>query len=295
MGKKTAAQIAKERYLRTKAKRQKDPKTAAIDSLWGTQGSLAGEALIDSLGMKGNFLGRVSEDIPGQNEYLEMLKAGLGGYTSPEYQAQREQMQQGLNSQYATAQQQLAKAQSRGRVYGAAGAAQQANLSRATQDSKNDLEQQLMVKNIDERQNRLTKYGSENSAAQKDVLERQKLNQGNTASEIAARTGVVTGTGGLAITNAQNAAMRRIQEEGLAAMNPTRPATPATPATPRTPAAPAGPNYVRTGKTVNGKPEWKNNATGGLIRSKGDPNQKSVTSKTNTQKVDSDKFKIPGY
>jgi hypothetical protein len=163
-------------------------------------------------------LGRVSNQIPGQEEYLAQLKGGLGGYTSEQYQASREQMMKGQQSNFATAQAQLAKAQARGRVYGAAGAAQQANLSMGAQQSKDDLEQQLMVKNIDEQQNRLNNYGAQNAAAQAAVLERDKINLGQTAAERAGQAGAFTGAAG---TQAVNEAQRQssdIMNRALAAL-----------------------------------------------------------------------------
>lgn len=194
-----------------------DPVTAALNSLWGPEGTGAGDALISKLGLEGSFLGSVSED-PGNQEYLDQLKAGLGGYTSPEYQAQREQMLRGVRSNEMTAATQLAKAQARGKVYGAAAGAQRANLSRSSQDSKNNLEQQLMVKNIDERQNRLNNYGAAVAANNAAALERQKTNMGNRASEIATRAETLTGAGGLALTKAQNELIAKLQKQGLAAI-----------------------------------------------------------------------------
>jgi len=201
-------------------KKSKTPSQAqALNNLWGEEGTQAGEALINRLGLGGQFLGRVEENVPGAQEYLDRLKSGLGGYTSPEYQAQREQMQRGISSQAATASNQLAKAQARGKVYGAAAGAQQANLVQNAQNNKSNLEQQLMVQNINEMQNRLNNYGNANMASQAAALERQKTNMGNLGTEIATRSEALTGAGGLALTKAQNAAVNAIQKEGINAVN----------------------------------------------------------------------------
>ncbi len=208
---------------------KKDPNNAALNNLWGKKGTQAGDALIGKLKIGGDFLGRVNEEVPGQREYLDKLKAGLGGYSSPEYQAQREMAQQGIANQYQTATSQLAKAQARGKVYGAAGAAQQANLVRSTQDSKNNLEQQLMVQNINETQNRLNNYGNANAATEAANLERQKTNMGNLATETATRAETITGAGGLALEQAQNEVLAQIQREGIAAINGRSPAPAAAP------------------------------------------------------------------
>jgi hypothetical protein len=203
---------------KTDAETKADAESKAITSLYGN-GIEAGRGLINELGLKDQFLGRVGENVPSQQEYLDKLKAGLDGYTSAEYQGQREQMQQGLNSQYATAQSQLAKAQARGKVYGAAGAAQQANLSQANMNSKNDLEQKLMVQNINEKQNRLNNYGQADAGYQADVLGRQKYNQGNNASEIAARSEALTGTAASFLQKRQQDEDRKLKKQSIEALD----------------------------------------------------------------------------
>lgn len=232
----------------------------ALGGLYGNEGVNAGNALINKFLPEG-ALGRVSTDVPGATQSLERsnallqkagtspdqqaaldgMKAGLGGYTSPEYQASREQMMRGVNSDYATSQGQLAKAQARGKVYGAAGAAQQANLAASTQTSKDNLEQDLMVKNIDEQQNRLKTYGDyaastqkqgfdQNEAATSDYnnteaglrgeeLDREKVNLGQADSEIAGRIGAFQGAGSTALTKSQTASAQDIQRQGIAAIN----------------------------------------------------------------------------
>ena len=188
----------------------------ALRALYGNAGYEGGMALGNQFYSNGS-LGRVSETVPGQDEYLAQLKGGLGGYTSEQYQGSREQMMKGQQSNYATAQSQLAKAQARGKVYGAAGAAQQANLATGSENSKNDLEQQLMVKNIDEQQNRLNNYGAANSAAQAAVLERNKINLGQQAAETAGQAGAFTGAAGSAAIEAQQKAMNAIMQKALTA------------------------------------------------------------------------------
>lgn len=191
------------------------PQDRALAALYGNAGVNAGNALAEKYLPDGS-LGRVSTEIPGQSEYLAQLKAGLGGYTSPEYQAQREQMMQGINSNTQTGLAELAKAQARGKVYGAASSAQQANLLTGAQNSKNDLEQKLMVQNIDESQKRLNNYGAQNAAAQAANLEREKLNLGQMDAEKAAQIGAFTGAAGTALTAAQTKAAQKIQKEGIA-------------------------------------------------------------------------------
>jgi len=188
----------------------------AVRALYGDAAFEGGTALGNQFYSDG-ALGRVSEVVPGQDEYLAQLKGGLGGYTSEQYQGQREQMMKSQNSNYLTAQSQLAKAQARGKVYGAAGAAQQANLATGNQASKDDLEQKLMVQNIDEQQKRLGAYGTANAAAQEAVLARQKLNLGQQAAEVTGRAGALTGAAGTTAMDAQTKAMNKIMQRALAA------------------------------------------------------------------------------
>jgi len=229
----------------------------ALAGLYGNEGVNAGNALIGKF-LQPGVLGRVNTNPlgaeqrlernnalqteygsrdPMQTDVLNRMQAGLGGYTSPEYQAQREQMMKGINSNMATSMSQLAKGQARGKVYGAASTAQQRNLITGTENSKNDLEQQLYVKNIDEMQRRLTDYGTygreltgeeygrkseitknyndESSRINDQELERQKINLGQANAETAAQIGAFTGAGGTAISRAQTKAAQKLSREGL--------------------------------------------------------------------------------
>jgi len=242
------------------------PQDAALNSLYGTKGNSAGNALINKFLSPGT-LGRVETSAENGNfkagqdaalqranallknagnsdaskEALANMKSGLGGYTSPQYQASREQLLRGEQSNYATAASQLAKAQARGKVYGAAGAAQQANLLMSSERNKNNLEQDLMVKNIDEQNRRNAEYGqyssllnqqafAQNQAATGDYnktaadlrneeLERQKINIGQANAETASQIGLYTGAGAtnLATEAAKEAA--KIQKQAIRNIN----------------------------------------------------------------------------
>ena len=93
------------------------------------------------------------------SSYLDQMRAGLAGYSSPELQGMREQAQKGIDTQYQTSVGQTLKAQSRAGVRGASALAQQQNLERQRIGSQQDLEQGLFVKNADEKWNRLNQYG----------------------------------------------------------------------------------------------------------------------------------------
>lgn len=237
-----------------------DEATKSMARFYGRGSVNAANALNAKLLAPG-WAGAVSTNVPGSSEILKRysdlsaqyagrdpeqagvvagLKAGLGGYTSPEYQAQREQMQRGVDSNLATSLSQLAKAQARGKVYGAAGVAQQQNQMQAAQNTKDQLEQDLMVKNIDEKQRRQLEYGNylegltsseydRQTGIEKDrtgtelalgqaELDREKINIGNKQAEVAARLGLTTGTLGQGYSKAENRAARRIQREAIRRM-----------------------------------------------------------------------------
>lgn len=233
----------------------------ALADLYGAKGASAGNALINKFLPEG-ALGRVGTDLPGgqestkrykdlyestqgrrpeQETALANMKAGLGGYTSPEYQAQREQMQRGLNSNMATGAAQLARSQARGKVYGAAATAQTGNLVRGAQNQKDQLEQDLMIKNIDEMDRRnlqygeygrgldteefdrrasATKgYGDETANLRGEELERQKINLGQSNAELAAQIGAYTGAGATNLAQRNTEEASRIQEKGINALS----------------------------------------------------------------------------
>lgn len=235
----------------------------ALASLYGTAGANAGNALINKFLDTSNGkepLGRVSTDVMGmggqnslqryqnlynstqgraseQTDVMGRMQAGLGGYTSPEYQAQREQMQRGLNSNMATSSSALARSQARGKVYGAAASAQQGNLIRGAQDTKDNLEQDLMIKNIDEMDRRnlqygeygrqlnqeefdrradATKgYGDEGANIRNETLDREKINLGQSNATLASQIGAYTGAGSIALSQKNTEAGQDISRQGL--------------------------------------------------------------------------------
>lgn len=221
---------------------QTDPQASALEQLYGKGGVAAGQELVNQYLQPGSLgrmntpgaLGRVSTEASAeQQQAMQRMQASLGGYTSPEYQASREQMQRGLNSNLQTSLAQLAKGQARGKVYGAAATAQQSNQIRGAEDIKNNLEQDLMVKNIDEQRSRLSEYSGQantlygqNMAAQQTNLgqeqaeraaqtEAEKVNLGQKAAETSGAINAITGMGGQSLLAAQIAAAQQIQKQGI--------------------------------------------------------------------------------
>lgn len=204
-------------------KQQERLRQKAMGKLFGREGWDAANAFTTSY-LKPGFLGRVdtmSDPNSANAKEIADIKGryqrGLDGYTSQEYQAQREQMQRGLNSNLQTNLSSLARSQARGKVYGAAASAQQANALQAAQMSKDNLEQDLMIKNIDEKQNRLGAYSEEMAKLREEQLGREKINLGQANAETSAQISTLMGLGGLGLSKSQQAAMRKLYERGLAA------------------------------------------------------------------------------
>ena len=103
-----------------------------------------------------SFAGRNSADI---NDIIARFKSGLEGYTSAENQGFREAAQRGIDTSYQTSLRGLQANQGRNLVRGAAAGAQQSNLERARLREQQELEQDLFLKNADEKQKRLSTYG----------------------------------------------------------------------------------------------------------------------------------------
>ena len=91
---------------------------------------------------------------------VERMKGGLEGYNSQENQAMREQGQREMDRNLAGATSGLAQAQARSRVRGAAAAAQNANLQMGDVEGRRRAEQDLFIKNADEKNRRLNEYGN---------------------------------------------------------------------------------------------------------------------------------------
>lgn len=112
------------------------------------------------------------------SDYLNKLRAGLEAYSSPELLAQKEQAQRGIDQQYQTSAAQNTKAQARSGVRGASATAQQQNLERSRIGEQQNLEQDLLVKNADEKQKRLLAYGGQLGGIENDEYTRMMTSLG---------------------------------------------------------------------------------------------------------------------
>lgn len=143
-------------------------------------------------------LGRVGEvrsaDIA---DILARRKAGLEGLNAAENQALREQAFSGLKSQAATQARQLRGAQGGAGITGAVAAAQQARLMRSADDQKRQLERDLLIENIRQKQEALAGYEQSLRATEEDELGRRKYNLGAGAAEKAGQISTELGYGGL--------------------------------------------------------------------------------------------------
>lgn len=105
------------------------------------------EQLRQQMTTAGNYTGH-------ENTSLDNLKAGLGGYTGAQLQAQREGAAQGINQDLMTQMRLAELSNARNRVRGAAATAGAQNLQQGAVQARGNMERDLFVKNADEVQRR---------------------------------------------------------------------------------------------------------------------------------------------
>lgn len=108
---------------------------------------------------------------------LNRLEGGLGGLNADENRGLREQGLQSIMSDDETQRQQFMRGAG-GRVGGAAFAANLANMGRANQQNKRDLERDIMLKNIDIQDRRRGQYGEALTGAEAAEAARRTGYQG---------------------------------------------------------------------------------------------------------------------
>lgn len=104
-----------------------------------------------------NFVGKSSNDI---NDIIERFKGGLEGYTAAENNALRESASRGLDANAADLRYKRMRSNAAGRVRGAAAQAGMAGIDRDRQQQGMELEQDIFLKNADEKRSRLMDYSS---------------------------------------------------------------------------------------------------------------------------------------
>lgn len=167
---------------------QEQQDSMAVQDLLG-QDARGAKVLSDNLYSEGS-LGRINEERPAAvQDYINRYYSGLEGYQAPELQGMREQAQQGIDRQYQQGLVQLAKNRARSGMRGAAAGATARNLDRERIGQQQNLEQQLFVRNADERQNRLGQYVGALEGARADEAERRRFNLGQLGSERAGNVG----------------------------------------------------------------------------------------------------------
>jgi hypothetical protein len=137
---------------------------------------------------------RIQENADVLSRYKSIADKGL---EAPEYQAYREQMTKGMDSNLRSSMEGLAKSQARGRVFGAAASAQQSNTLRADSENRNDIEQQLFLKGAEFKRGALGDYAGQLKGMQEAELGREKTNLGQVAAEKSAQLGAFFNTIGI--------------------------------------------------------------------------------------------------
>ena len=123
-----------------------------------------------------SYAGRRSADTM---DILSRMKAGLEGYTAPELNAFREKQTRGMSSNLNTSLNTLSREQNKSRTLGASSMAQKMEAMRQDREKRGDLEQDLFIKNADERRSRLTDYGSAVSNAENTEYSRGRDARGD--------------------------------------------------------------------------------------------------------------------
>lgn len=114
---------------------------------------------------------------PDLSDIIANRERGLGGYSAPENEALRSQMATALNGQSQMAQRQLAAMQAKQGIHGGNAANQQSRLAMQMMQQRNLGEQDLFIKNIAEKQQRLKEF--------EDLKKSQQY--GNLASQLGSK------------------------------------------------------------------------------------------------------------
>lgn len=181
------AQARKKQEAENRTRNVADPQTnrdRAVADLVGKYGEGA-SGLVDKFYAPGS-MGRVDESrsgevtgilaqlsairdvygIPGKNRSAELSanlasqKSQAEGYTSPEYQAMREQQRRGTESAYKTQDSATNRSITRNRLSGAQAALLKNKVQRDRSEAQGQNEQDLMIRGADEKYKRTGEYGN---------------------------------------------------------------------------------------------------------------------------------------
>lgn len=119
--------------------------------------------------------GQRSADV---QDIISRYRSGLEGYTAPELQALREQMQSGITTGEQTALRQLRGQQAAAGIQGGLAGAQAARLLQAGQQARTQAERDLFLQNIAQRQNALQGFQQAVTGAEATEFGRGQTTQG---------------------------------------------------------------------------------------------------------------------
>ena len=119
-------------------------------------------------------------------DIIGRYKSGLEGYSSQELTGMREQAMRGVDSQYATSSRRASMARAANGVRGPAAMAQQSQMDRERINAQSNMEQDLFVKNADEKQRRLGNYTNVVGNAENLAYQRRNESLGNYGDSLAA-------------------------------------------------------------------------------------------------------------
>lgn len=166
--------------------------SALADALFSS-GSLGrvSTGLIEDKDEAGNVIG--SHRVKENEDLLNAYKSSLQGYSAPELQAQREQATGEINNQYLTQMSQAAKNNAKSMVRGGASTAGAQDLNQQRIQTQGNVEQNIFMKNADEKYRRLGEYGNVLGGMRADELSRQQFNLGQVGAEKSGQYGTFFG------------------------------------------------------------------------------------------------------
>lgn len=176
---------------------------------FGTIDATTSPAMQDYLNRLNQFSQTAYDMTPEEQKALGALEAGLGGYTSTEMQAQREAADREAKRQYQTILEQNRVAQIQSGVRGAAALAQNQDLNQQRIQSTAQLQQDLLVKNADEIQNRKEAFNDSVRKTEDARFGRKTTSEGMYGAALSGEEAARTGREMYNVGQAQNEGLAR--------------------------------------------------------------------------------------